>query len=242
MNIDEYTNLAMRTASPSAGDHGVSTDLVHAVMGIADEAWELLHAKTAHNVIEELGDLLWFCALVDESTEGDLFARYPDLDAEGSTPYDIATSALRLSGLIKKPYAYGKALPVGGIQAETLTVIAAVDAISSRLNITLAEVMELNLLKLKMRFPERFGCEEAIKRNVEHEAALFQHWEDVLPVIRKSCGWLLCKEQELEDARRFIGDKAARIASTETLQLDTTLGGYWIVYALPSPTTSKESA
>lgn len=235
MNAANYTPMAMRTASPSAGDHGVSTDLVHAVLGIADEAWELLDAKTGEHVIEELGDLLWFCALADAATTGDLFTIYADRGAEveGCTPYDIATAALKLAGLIKKPYAYGKPLPTEAIQAEVFKVIAGVEAIAGRLNITLGEVMELNLLKLKMRFPQRFGCNDAIKRNVKHEAALFIHWQTVLPVLRAAEFWTLTPSEE--DATEAAEHLRGHSPSVKTIYLKSDIirqPAYWLVYAI----------
>lgn len=233
MNATDYTALAMKTASPTAGGHGVSEDLVHAILGVGDEASELLSAKTPENMIEECGDLLWFCALADESLGLDLFERSASPRAEGSTPYDIAVSALALAGLIKKPYAYGKSLPVAQITTHLLSIISAVGVISGRLNITLPEVMELNLLKLKMRFPEKFACSAAISRNVPHEQALFEHWQTVLPLIRDAAVWFLCDQGSLDDAKSYLGRHHDRGAS-QTVFLkpkSPAQDGYWLAYA-----------
>lgn len=236
MNCVDYTPLAMRTASPSAGDHGVSTDLVHAVLGLCDEARELLDAKGQDNVIEELGDLLWFCALVGQATSTDLFVVYAEDKGkyDGHTPFDIAHSALGLAGLIKKPYAYGKAMPKAAIHSEVLNIISAVEALAQRLNMTLGEVMELNLLKLKMRFPERFSCAAAIKRNVGNEAALFLHWQTLLPILRTAAVWFLCREGELEEAKSYLGTYYAGSSATKYLRPDSERQpGYWLAYATP---------
>lgn len=236
MNVLEYTPLAMTTASPSAGNHGVSSDLVHAVLGLCDEARELLDAKTQENVIEELGDLLWFCALAAHTLGVDLFKRHAEAPVEGATPYDIAAAALKLSGLIKKPYAYGKTLPTTSITQELLSIVSAVETGADRLNLKLAEVMELNLLKLKMRFPARFNCVAAISRNTAHELALFEHWQTVLPIIRKSAVWFLCQESDLNDAKSYLGLHHAGMSDTKFLKPVThSRPGYWLAYALPSP-------
>ena len=231
MKLTDYTTQAMTTRSPSAGDHGVSTDLVHAVLGVCDEANELLNAKTAGNVTEECGDLLWFCALADNAMGIDLFERHQTDPVEGATPYDIATAALKLAGLIKKPYAYGKALPKAAIVVELLRIISAVEAIAERLNVTLAEVMELNLLKLKMRFPERFNCAAAISRNVGYEQALFDHWQTVLPIIRTADVWFLCQEGDVNDAKAYLGTHHPGDGDTKFLKPEPGKPGYWIAYA-----------
>lgn len=237
MKTTEYTAQAMTTATPTAGFHGVSEDLVHAVLGIADEAGELLAAKTPKNMIEECGDLLWFCALLDATLDTDIFQRHADAPAEGATPYDIATGALSLSGLIKKPYAYGKALPEPAIVRHMLSIINAVESIAERLNITLAEVMELNLLKLKMRFPDKFACAAAINRNVPHEQALFEHWQTVLPLIRESAVWFLCDQAGLSDAEIYLSDHHDAGAVHIVLLPPTATGqdGYWLAYARKAP-------
>lgn len=236
MNALEYTPLAMTTASPSAGDHGVSADLVHAVLGLCDEARELLDAKTQENVMEELGDLLWFCALADSTLNLDLFKQHAVAPVEGATPYDIAAAALKLSGLIKNPYAYGKTLPTTSIVQELLRIVSAVETGADRLNLKLAEVMELNLLKLKMRFPARFNCAAAISRNTARELALFEHWQTVLPIIRKSVVWFLCQEGDLNDAKAYLGIHHAGMSDTKYLKpVTNSRPGYWLAYALPSP-------
>lgn len=231
MNTNDYTPQAMTTRSPSAGEHGVSTDLVHAILGVGDEARELLDAKTPDNVIEECGDLLWFCALADNALALDLFDNHQRDPVEGVTPYDIAAAALKLAGLIKKPYAYGKPLPQAAIVVELLRIVSAVEAIAERLNITLSEVMELNLLKLKMRFPGRFNCDAAISRNVAHEQALFEHWQTVLPIIRTSEIWFLCRKNEVDDAKAYLGSHYPGRSDTKYLKSESGRPGYWIAYA-----------
>lgn len=232
MLTTDFTPLAMTTRSPSAGDHGVSTDLVHAILGIGDEASELLDAKTPDNVIEECGDLLWFCALADYALDTALFDCHSVAPVEGATPYDVAAAALKLAGLIKKPYAYGKRLPAADIMIELLRIVSAVEAIAERLNITLSEVMELNLLKLKMRFPEKFNCAAAINRNVAHEQALFEHWQTVLPIIRTSSVWFLCLKSEIDDAKAYLGAHHPGVSYTKYLKSENGRPGYWIAYAI----------
>ncbi len=70
MNLNEYQQLAMRTAANDSKPH---FDLLHAALGLSGEAGEFSDAvKKAtiykrpldtKNLREEVGDVLWYCAL-----------------------------------------------------------------------------------------------------------------------------------------------------------------------------------
>ena len=69
MDFNEYQALANRTAKPLEP----TDNLLHAALGLAGEAGEFVDAVKKHyiynkpldreNLIEEVGDILWFCAL-----------------------------------------------------------------------------------------------------------------------------------------------------------------------------------
>jgi NTP pyrophosphatase (non-canonical NTP hydrolase) len=69
MMLDHYQTMAMRTAKPMKPDD----DLMHAALGLAGEAGEFADAVKKYlvygkpldkdNAIEEIGDIMWFCAL-----------------------------------------------------------------------------------------------------------------------------------------------------------------------------------
>ena len=70
MKLDEYQQLALRTAPEHQTVHD---DLMHAAMGVCTEGGELLDLSKKHtfygkpvdwhNAAEEIGDVLWYCAL-----------------------------------------------------------------------------------------------------------------------------------------------------------------------------------
>lgn len=70
MNADDYVALAMRTAK-DMGTHKLN--LIHAAMGMSSDAGEFVDcvkkyaiygkALDVDNALEEIGDVLWFCAL-----------------------------------------------------------------------------------------------------------------------------------------------------------------------------------
>ena len=118
MDNKTYQKLALRTNGPDylktanriSGGYvkecnSASIDLLHASMGIVTEAGELQDALKKHyfygkeldktNVKEEVGDLLWYCAIILESLDTDfesvmqtnidkLKARYPNKFTEES--------------------------------------------------------------------------------------------------------------------------------------------------------------
>ena len=67
--FDTYQQLAMRTAKPME----VQNDLLHAALGLSGEAGEFADCIKKHwvygqpldkaNAAEEIGDILWYCAL-----------------------------------------------------------------------------------------------------------------------------------------------------------------------------------
>lgn len=78
MEINQYQVLAMKTKKAL----GESFDLVHSVYGLCGEVGEYADAVKKHqiygrgfdieNAAEEIGDILWFCALASECLGIDL--------------------------------------------------------------------------------------------------------------------------------------------------------------------------
>lgn len=96
MTFQEYQQLALRTAP---GAYQPSVDLAHGAMGVSTEAGEILDVVKKHefygkpvdwvNVREEIGDVLWYLALLARASGTTLEAcgelnikklekRYPD--------------------------------------------------------------------------------------------------------------------------------------------------------------------
>jgi NTP pyrophosphatase (non-canonical NTP hydrolase) len=73
MQLDEYKALALRTAKQMDG----RDNIIHAALGLSSEAGEITttvkkmfaynQAIDYDNIVEELGDILWFCALMSHS-------------------------------------------------------------------------------------------------------------------------------------------------------------------------------
>jgi len=78
MELNDYQKLAMKTKKAL----GESFDLVHSVYGLCGEVGEYADAVKKHqiygrgfdidNAAEEIGDVMWFCALASECLGIDL--------------------------------------------------------------------------------------------------------------------------------------------------------------------------
>ena len=184
--MDNYQSIALKTASPNAGTNpDVSPDLVHAVLGLCDESLELI--ETAHgfkNQAEELGDLIWFCALANRSINPDsdfskIMTHVNDDSFHTESKDRLAMFISRLSmhtaGLIKKPYAYSKkrVLPVDEITQNLSKIVARVSAYASKIGVTLDYLQESNITKLQGdngRYKDGvFSADDEVNRDADSE-------------------------------------------------------------------------
>lgn len=174
--MKNYPDLAMRTNAPNAGNYdNVNPWLVHASLGLCDEAGELFAAKPGSiNEKEELGDLLWFCALA-----GQVIKFESGIDVWSSTKQCTPdktlalAAACELAGLIKKPYAYGKEkpMPYARVAGQIMMIIAVVKAVCVARGWDIFHVKAANIAKLQERYPEKFDSTAAYNRDLKKEAA-----------------------------------------------------------------------
>ena len=78
MDLDDYQSAAMRTAAPASKN----MHRIHAALGLTGESGEFADAvkKSAiyrqpldvNNLREEIGDILWYCALAAHSIDANL--------------------------------------------------------------------------------------------------------------------------------------------------------------------------
>lgn len=176
----EYVGKALKTAvdlgSPVA-------NLTHAILGLCDESMELFDAAPASaNELEELGDLLWFCALagsvIKAESQIDVWeqAALNPLKTESHTStFDlIVEQSCTAAGLIKKPFAYGqsKPIPYKEIAAVVSTIISAVERIAIARNWSLEIIQNANIAKLNKRYKGGgFDSTNAFERDTAAEIA-----------------------------------------------------------------------
>jgi NTP pyrophosphatase (non-canonical NTP hydrolase) len=220
VTFDTFPRLAMRTNNPLAGTYNnVPPDLIHAVLGVADELREYSLADSKINKLEEIGDLLWFLSLAADVVERETNIHVWD-QAKGelkefpeilSQTLDWEYRVQDLAGLVKKPYAYGpsKHIPWGYI-AEAIRhgVVMCAAAAWIDGNETIESVMQRNIDKLKARFPDRFCEAAAYKRDLHAEGRALRRtginlsdlqWSKLENFVRGAVAWRIARHTEERD-------------------------------------------
>ena len=87
----------------------------------------------------------------------------------------ISTEAGELLDAVKKHLFYGKPLDVVNLQEELGDLYWYMSVLCEWLGCTHEELMERNIDKLKVRYPEKFTSEAATNRNLEDERKVLEH-------------------------------------------------------------------
>lgn len=173
MTLRQFQKESKRTC-PSLGD---KLDLAHMVLGIQSETEEFLQAIVKEdkvNIGEEQADQYWYLANYCTFRGYDLQQLHDDrndifvVDWENEVDlYMVFIS--RLQDLVKKYVAYGK--PINKeVEENCLKVLLWIlQGTNDEYGIDLETILENNIAKLKIRFPDKFTEENAINRNLEQE-------------------------------------------------------------------------
>ena len=150
-----YVDLCVRTASPLNG----RDNLIHAVLGLADEMLEIYHQDAANidGFIKELGDAFWFTALYcaweakeTDASADDIFARL--LDGHVTKLCSCATIANRAISLAKREFAYKKEIDHEGRTDLFSIAVAKLKLLCANHNISIQDVLDRNIAKLAARY------------------------------------------------------------------------------------------
>lgn len=88
----------------------------------------------------------------------------------------IVTESGELLDSIKKHLFYGKQLDIVNISEEIGDILWYIALLCRVFNLTFEELMETNIEKLKIRFPEKFTEERANNRDLEKERTLLEEF------------------------------------------------------------------
>lgn len=181
MRCHEYQKLALRTlpAKESATLDHRQIQLVHAIFGISGEIGEIIQdLEDRANVIQEVGDILWYVAIALDAIDFD----FEDLEytVDVSHTYDDLTIQTSIAVDIVKRHIFYKSefnfekflLAIGGI-------MSALYGIAEEYRFNLEKAMELNIAKLKSRYPEKFLESLALTRDVAKEKKIFDEVEHI---------------------------------------------------------------
>lgn len=212
MDYQQYIEDCLTTESPYSFElpNGVTPRLLHGAIGLVTETAELLDSlkKTIFygkpldkvNIIEELGDILWYLSLVlkdrgityDQLLENialdtenpiqQLIERHPQIgQVSGAVFWACNRMSLRSQLMLEEvnnsisfqyPTLNSK---LTEIKTGCGIILSGVIILAEIFDSSIEEVMAININKLKFRYPDdRFTSNCAINRNTEAERQLLE--------------------------------------------------------------------
>ena len=165
MNIIEYQVEASRTC-PSLGSEDL--DILHMDLGIAAEVGELLDIFKKHiaykkeldkvHIGEEIADICWYTVnkarILEISLTKDITDKYFYKYISGNKPmlYDISEILLNYK-----------------LIGEINNLISMLFGITQYFELDFYKILDNNINKLRVRYPEKFTEENALNRNLKKE-------------------------------------------------------------------------
>lgn len=174
-----YIDLALRTESTrnpltqEVIDLGLSGRTLHSIIGIAGEIDELSTAVNKNdkvNALEELGDILWYLAILQ--SELDFISNH--------TLVKDMTLKYNLDGLdlTKKTMFYGKPLDKVAICNYAMSIYLLVNNSIKKYGSNMGTVLDTNINKLKIRYPDKFDDIKSIERDLVTERKVLEEGLD----------------------------------------------------------------
>ena len=165
----KFINQAIRTESRV---ENVNTRITHAVVGIMTEAVEYMQHTDHVNAREEIGDLLWYVAILADELHADL-STWLEIAVEKESKAvwraksaNLIVKAGDLADTFKKREFYGKDKTYTDPVTELLAVVI---QLCFRHETTIQSEMQRVIAKLRTRYPEKFDSHLADKRNLDAE-------------------------------------------------------------------------
>lgn len=172
MNIKEYQQLALRTEARNP-EHTQADRWNHGVLGFVTEHQEFFAARDYVETVEEFGDLMWYVVPLADVAQVDLSTIEPSEVLTGTLPAWLAKCAD-----IGKRWKYYNIPPSEPALKEAVTQLYAHtielwDRLGP-LGACYEDALDLNIAKLKARYPEKFTTEAAVNRDLAAERAVLE--------------------------------------------------------------------
>jgi len=167
-----YKQEITRTMSPLERD---IDNYLHMAIGMITELSELSEAYEKGdeaNFNEEVGDFYWFLENFDNLIE----EKSEEISKNSLDNKDPAKRVLDLLDDLKAWLAYGKKVEDVILHSHYQKIKYSMEILLKKLKIdNLKEILEININKLKTRYPEKFDSEKAINRNLEEERKVIEN-------------------------------------------------------------------
>ncbi len=162
MNWKEYQTNVKRTL---ANLNNYKLDLSHTILGLMSEYSEYIDAVKTNDKVnkdEEIGDKCWYLAAYCILRDINLEMKIVTVDTK-TYMYNLSL----LSNLVKRYIAYNKEFD-RELEIELVSKLYA-NLINMAGSSNIENILEKNINKLKVRYPEKFNETKAIDRNLEAE-------------------------------------------------------------------------
>lgn len=236
----KYCELAARTESvpscyfekvnESAGaiSHKSATRLLHAALGICTEVAEYLNNDGSdRNVAEELGDVAWYLAIIENEFS---IPALGDLGFGVNFKFEIHFWLGEIQDIIKRHVFYGTAIDLNRLYTSYHGVQHWLDQQAYYCGIDFPQLLAANIVKLEKRYPDLcFNEEHAVKRDVENELShipgaptfLYDPTKVTIEDIDKQSGYFIksAKPESLLVGRAefHLGNEAEKLENADTI-------------------------
>lgn len=169
--IAKYQAEAIRTLPT----YGFEKDVEHCVLGMAGEVGEYLEATQSERLRDtdmgEIGDCFWYAVsllhVLGDTLDSGVLNNPPRINNPFSA---MVIQSAAMVDLVKKSIFYHKPLRTAEITTRTHWMIAALISECVAQKYPLSRVFNMNIAKLKARYPDKFNVDLA--NNRDHEAEL----------------------------------------------------------------------
>lgn len=177
MNLKEYCTLAVRTASKQ---ESIKEHAVHAAMGAVTEVGELFDNFKRHrfykkdldvvNFKEEIGDVMWYVALAFHTVGIECPVVAPELDPQfKNEDYILAQLQRSASSFSFISLINFEEWNEDNVAHYGMSTLKYLRALAELYSFSLEEAADINIEKLRKRYPDNFTLEHAINRDVANE-------------------------------------------------------------------------
>lgn len=158
MDFKDYVKLAMRTNVP---DREFEDNLLNAVLGLIGETYEFGNARLhTTQELNELGDVYWYIALMTHT----LGVELKPLRYNGNLR-DLCSQLNDILDHIKKHVFQGHPLDEQFLTIRLSKIKSILDKYClNSLGLNPSKIWEMNIYKLKKRFPEGFDSIKSVNR------------------------------------------------------------------------------
>jgi NTP pyrophosphatase (non-canonical NTP hydrolase) len=183
MDLITYQEQTLRTL-PKLGSP--INDSLHMTVGIMTEIAEIVDIMVSdydpNKIKDELGDVMWYLSNYSNllgvaiSDFKDKIVGFGPINVQSNID-GLLLSASKLLDMDKKTFAYGKVYTKADKVNAMMSVFYYVTKLAEEHQVDLSEAMDLNIKKLRVRFPDKFVSDQAINRDVEKENKVFTEKE-----------------------------------------------------------------